>query len=772
MINYKSNFLITILALFGIVLLWNLSLNSTTIYTNADSLSYTFEINKDNITWDTDSINVSLYQDGLEVSTLTFVNGVATGVLTEGVYDVYVDNIDSNLDFNFGEQSGQTLNFELNYYTVVYDLNGGVGTIPVDNNVYLTGSSVSILSDNAITNGGYEINGWALSNAYENEPSFLSDGTSEFEIIEPTIFYANWQLKEAEITFVSSSLEIVYDGSSHMITITASHEIPTISYEWYRSASIDGKYDLAYDVQSFYANNVSNSGFYYCKVTVTDGVNYRSIQTDSIHIDIIQREIQISSISAVDRQYDGTKTVELIINEYSLVDDEVEGLPIIEGHDFNVAMVGAIGSKNFGQYLVSFLYYAETGVLKDNYIFINNFDEFEIYVNITKRDITINNVSALDKTYDGLTSISLYGGQLNGAIQGEELSFNLNYGTVQNKNVGKNLIVSTNIEIIDNDFSRNYNLIQPTYLKVNIAEKMLTITEITAQDKEYDGTNAIYVNCGNATITGIIDNDRVSCVFLNDSFTSLGYTISCDASNLSYFVTCEIKLTGEDKLNYTFNQPNYVKAYINKKNISLTNVRAVDRYYDGTDIVTLEGGVFQSGAIIGDDIVYVSYNHAGRISSSNASIHSYNVQVFNLFLYGTDCENYFISDIEYVTVFISPKIITIANIRAVNRLVNNTNVIELKGGNLVGILEDDDVDFMLYEGLTTSVSSGSNINVVTCIQLTGEDANNYTLLQPDDIHVNIVYNYSVILLLILGLILSICLFTLFYLILQRRKYNG
>lgn len=72
----------------------------------------------------------------------------------------------------------------------------------------------------------------------------------------------------------------------------------------------------------------------------------------------------------------------------------------------------------------------------------------------------------------------------------------------------------------------------------------------------------------------------------------------------------------------------------------------------------------------------------------------------------------------------------IEDVVAVDRGYNATREIELTGGRLVGVMEGDDVSFVLGAGSVNSAKAGENKEVSTYILLSGADASNYTLVQP------------------------------------------
>ena len=90
-----------------------------------------------------------------------------------------------------------------------------------------------------------------------------------------------------------------------------------------------------------------------------------------------------------------------------------------------------------------------------------------------------------------------------------------------------------------------------------------------------------------------------------------------------------------------------------------------------------------------------------------------------------------------VAVTVAPKALTITGVEATDRDYEEGNTdVELTGGELVGVVGDDDVNFTLGSG-TASADEGEDLAVTTNIQLTGGDAGNYTLTQPQDVTVTI-----------------------------------
>ena len=81
---------------------------------------------------------------------------------------------------------------------------------------------------------------------------------------------------------------------------------------------------------------------------------------------------------------------------------------------------------------------------------------------------------------------------------------------------------------------------------------------------------------------------------------------------------------------------------------------------------------------------------------------------------------------------ILPKEITIEGIEAEERVYDKTNIVKIIGGNLVGVVEGDEVTAVIPEkGITESEVVGEWKTQIDKITLTGKESANYTLIQPE-----------------------------------------
>ena len=88
-------------------------------------------------------------------------------------------------------------------------------------------------------------------------------------------------------------------------------------------------------------------------------------------------------------------------------------------------------------------------------------------------------------------------------------------------------------------------------------------------------------------------------------------------------------------------------------------------------------------------------------------------------------------------VTIAPVELTITGVSTQDRTCDGTVDVTLNGGTLNGVLNGDDVSFVLGSGAMADRFAGTDKAVTTQIELAGDAAGNYVLVQPTDLKVTI-----------------------------------
>ena len=443
----------------------------------------------------------------------------------------------------------------------------------------------------------------------------------------------------------------------------------------------------------------------------------------SITANITAKPVTITGISAIDKEYDGntaaTVTGSATINGKIRNDDVKVTLGLASFNNKNVE-----NSKT-----VTFSSFSLSGTDADNYTFTQ---PANVTANIIAKPLTITNISASNKEYNGNKTATVTGTPtISGKIGNDAVTVTNGSAEFNNKNVENGKTVTFSGFSLDGTDAVNYRLsAQPASVTANITAKPLTITGISASDKEYDGTMFAKIVTENAVISGKVGSDAVTIANGSATFDdkNVGTNKPVAFSGFS--------LIGTDANNYTLTaQPESVTANITPKPITITGISASNKEYDGTTTATITRYAPPVFGIIGSDAVTIA-NGSATFDSKNVG-NSKTVTFSGFSLSGTDASNYTLTQPASVTANITKKSITITSVTANNREYNGTTTVNLTGGELIGAFSEDDIDFTLGTGIVSNAYVGSNKAVSTNITLTGADALNYTLTQPKGITVEI-----------------------------------
>lgn len=257
---------------------------------------------------------------------------------------------------------------------------------------------------------------------------------------------------------------------------------------------------------------------------------------------------------------------------------------------------------------------------------------------ISPKPVTISGITAENKVYDGNTTASVItsGATFGGIIAGDVLTVSTT-GTFDNKNVGSNKTVTFGMLVLDGDSAANYIIAtsgNQTDTTAEITRKPVTVSGITAADKEYDRDTTATVDTSNANFDGIVAGD-VLTVSTNGTFEDK----NVGASKTVTLGT--LVLGGESEANYTLaadgNQVSATAAITAKEVTVASGITASDKDYDGnTDAVLACDSAVITGTISGDT---VTVSAKGTFENANAGEEK-TVKISEIRLEGTDAGNY------------------------------------------------------------------------------------------------------------------------------------
>ncbi|MCR5789876.1 MAG: hypothetical protein K6G83_08305 [Lachnospiraceae bacterium] len=279
-----------------------------------------------------------------------------------------------------------------------------------------------------------------------------------------------------------------------------------------------------------------------------------------------------------------------------------------------------------------------------------NYNDYDVVVTITARakddaGVTINGGSR-EVTY-GTQGISLKGTAANPGIGNKTWEWSSDPSTVAeiNKDTGAVTIKSTGTATITAKYESETTIGEASItLKVN--KKPVTITGVTASDKEYDG-NATAAITSAGHVNGVVSGDDVSADITNAAAVFNDKNVGRKTATFKGF-----RLSGTAAGNYELSgQPAGMTAYITQKAVTAT-ATAINRSYEGGNTTVSLTNWNLPGIISGDKVSLNKDGATGRIADPNAGTKK-PVTVSGATLAGEDRGNYSLTQPAGVTVTIS-----------------------------------------------------------------------------------------------------------------------
>jgi gliding motility-associated-like protein len=456
----------------------------------------------------------------------------------------------------------------------------------------------------------------------------------------------------------------------------------------------------------------------------TDAVKY-SLTQPVTTADITKANLSITGITANNKVYNS--------NTIATLNTVSAGLSGIIGTDVvtlnSTAASGNFSNKNIGTgKTVSTAGFILEGADAGNY----NFSFPSLTADITVAPLTVTGVTANNKVYDGTTTatINTAGALLAGVAGSDIITLNSGSvtGTFADPNIGAGKVVTISGFTVSGTDLGNYTFTQPTVF-ADITGVLLTVTGVTANDKEYDGSTSATINKGSAVLVGVVSGDVVTLVTTG----AAGTFVNKNAGPGKTVNTSGFTLSGADAGKYTVIQPSAI-ASITKASLSVTGVTANSRPYNGTTGATLNTSAAALAGVFGTDVVSLIKTGASGIFQTKNAGTGIPVTITGFTLGGTDAVNYNLTQ-PSSTADITRAVLTISGVTANNKIYDGTTAATLNTGSaaLVGVISGDAVT--LNSSGATGTFNDKNIGTGKIVTTTGfiiggSGSGNYTLTQP------------------------------------------
>lgn len=327
---------------------------------------------------------------------------------------------------------------------------------------------------------------------------------------------------------------------------------------------------------------------------------------------------------------------------------------------------------------------------------------------VEPRVISVLDLTAENKTYDGTLSAILQPGTLSGVLNGDDVTLVAGKGVFEDKHAGIDKTVILSGFSLSGADQGKYKLEVPSSLRATIATRELVWNGVVAEDKVYDGNDRAVLSGG--TLVGIVDGDVVELLSEEGVFAT-------KAVGNSWTVTLkDAVLTGANAADYAMLEPQGLTANIAPKTLTAS---VKSRSYDGTTNAELE----LVGLVSGDEV-----RGSGVFANKNVGTE---IAVSNWELEGADAGNYRLEAVANLSGGIDAKVLTLDGLLAVDKEYDGSAAATLATPILRGVVGSEDVGFVMGHAEFDGKAAGANRQVnVAGFALSGLDCGNYSLDVP------------------------------------------
>ena len=434
--------------------------------------------------------------------------------------------------------------------------------------------------------------------------------------------------------------------------------------------------------------------------------------------------LSISGITASSKTYDGTTGA--VVSTAGVVK-----AGLMAGDVLNVSVTGSFADKNAGTGKTVNLSSSYSGADAANYTIT---DQSTTTADIARASLQVsaNNAS---KTYDAAAYSGGNGVSYTGLVGGESASVlggTLSYGGSSQgaTNVGSYTITPSGLS------SNNYAI---TYASGTLTISPAALTAIAGTltgsvNKVYDGTNTATLDSTNFQLSGWMGSDGASVTKTTGTYDSksvgTGKTVTVNLASSDYAPTGSTVLA-----NYSL--PTTITGAVGAVTpaaLSISGITAVDKVYDGTTAAMINTtGAVKDGLITGDIVNIVASGAFADKNVGNAKV----VSISDMALTGLDAVNYrLVSSSASSSANISKADLQVIGAAASNKSFDGSRSATVIGGRIAPF-GSDAVSLSAANATFNDESIGINKPVSTFYTLTGADAGNYTVVQPNGLAASI-----------------------------------
>jgi filamentous hemagglutinin family protein len=474
-----------------------------------------------------------------------------------------------------------------------------------------------------------------------------------------------WQMGPlpTPVAYTLSDISSGYTYSGSAVSLGSLWDTTSIFGNTYSSWVLGTDYSFSYNGSA--ATSFTNAGTYAgigVNVLKTGFATAPSGNTTG-SLTIAKKAVTVSGITVADKAYDGSTTATV-----STAGVVYTGL--VSGEAMSTTATGTFASKNASAtaQVVNLTATTAAGANTSlaNYTVT---EQTSASAKINKKAVTVSGITVADKAYDGTTAATANttGAVYTGLVAGEAMSTTAT-GTFASKDASstaQTVTLAATTTAGTNTSLANYTVTEQTSTTAKINKKAVTVSGITAADKDYDGTATATVNTAGAVYTGLVAGEALSTT-ATGTFASKDVYLAGVPQVVSLAATTTAG-ANTSLANYSVTEQASTSAAIRMKTVTVSGLTVADKDYDGRDyaVVNTAHAVY-TGLVAGEAM---STSGDGVFASKDASPTAQVVTLWTTTSTGANTlwSNYRVTEQASTTAKINKKAVTVSGITAADK---------------------------------------------------------------------------------------------------------
>jgi hypothetical protein len=325
------------------------------------------------------------------------------------------------------------------------------------------------------------------------------------------------------------------------------------------------------------------------------------------------------------------------------------------------------------------------------------------------------------RSYDGTTTAAAGILSVANKVGSDNVTVASGSGTLASANVGSEAITSFGTLALGGTAAGNYTLAGANgSVNITVSALALTVTNLLAEDKMYDGTTNATLNATNAGLAGVLNGDDVALVTSN----AVVYFADKNVNTNKPVTVTGLALGGAAAANYTLVDPTNVAADITAAGLTVSGVTAASKVYDGTTNAQLNGTATLNGEVSGDDVTLVAGDVSAAFAGPNVGT-GIPVTVSGYAITGADADNYTLTQPSGLAADITAATLTIT--ATANTKIYDGSTSASATPTTSGLQGSDSVTGLAETYDTKNAGTGKTLSVSVYTVSDGNSGANYTV---------------------------------------------